>query len=46
MDSASLIYLGVTIGLFAVFAFIVLRTYQRKRKKQLEDPKHRMLDED
>jgi hypothetical protein len=46
MDLASLFYLGVTIGLFAIFAVIVLRTYNRKRKKQMEDPKHRMLDED
>jgi hypothetical protein len=46
MDLASLFYLGVTVGLFAIFAVIVLRTYSHKRKKELEDPKHRMLDED
>jgi hypothetical protein len=46
MDLATLFYLGVTIGLFAIFAVLVLRTYSRKRKKQMEEPKHRMLDED
>jgi hypothetical protein len=46
MDIASFFYLGTTIGLFAIFAALVLRTYNRKRKKQMEDPKHRMLDED
>jgi cbb3-type cytochrome oxidase subunit 3 len=46
MDWASLAYLAVTIGLFAVFALIVVRTYSRKRKKRMEEPKHRMLDDD
>jgi hypothetical protein len=46
MDYASLIYLGVTVGLFAIFASIVVRTYQRKRKTKMEDPKHRMLEDD
>jgi positive regulator of sigma E activity len=46
MDWASLAYLAVTIGLFAVFAVIVVRTYSRKGKKRMEEPKHRMLDDD
>jgi hypothetical protein len=46
MDIASLFYLGVTIGLFAIFVVLVLRTYNRKRRQEMEDPKHRMLDED
>lgn len=46
MDWASLAYLAVTFGLFAVFVLIVVRTYSRKRKKQMEDPKHRMLDDE
>lgn len=46
MDWASIFYLGVTFGLFAVFAWIVIRTYSRKRQKTLEEPKHRMLDDD
>ncbi|BCR03411.1 hypothetical protein DESUT3_04800 [Desulfuromonas versatilis] len=46
MDWASILYLGMTLGLFALFAVIVVRTYHRKRKKDLEEPKHRMLDDD
>ena len=46
MDSASLLYLGVTIGLFAIFAGIVVRTMSRKHKDILEGPKYRMLDEE
>jgi hypothetical protein len=46
MDLASLAYLAVTIGLFAVFALIVIRTYSRKGKMRMEEPKHRMLDDD
>ena len=36
MDLASILYLGVTVGLFAVFALIVIRTYSKKRKEQGE----------
>jgi hypothetical protein len=46
MDWASLLYLGVTLGLFVIFAVIVARTYSRRRKSRLEEPKHRMLDDD
>lgn len=46
MDWASLAYLAVTIGLFVIFAAIVIRTYSSNRKKRIEDPKHRMLDDD
>lgn len=46
MDWGSLLYLGVTIGLFVIFAAIVLRTYRRKDRSKLEEPKHRMLDDD
>lgn len=46
MDWASLVYLGVTFALFVVFALIVWRTYRRRDKQRLEEPKHRMLDED
>jgi cbb3-type cytochrome oxidase subunit 3 len=46
MDWASLVYLAVTIGLFVIFALIVIRTYSRKGKKRMEEPKHRMLDDD
>ncbi len=46
MDWASLVYLGITAGLFFIFAAIVVRTYSRKRKTRLEEPKHRMLEDD
>lgn len=46
MDWASILYLGVTFGLFAIFAVIVLRTYSKKRKEQGESAKYRMLDDD
>lgn len=46
MDLASTLYLGVTIGLFIIFAVIVLRTFSRKRKDEIESPKYRMLDDD
>jgi len=46
MDSASIFYLGVTVGLFAIFAIITIRTLSRRRKDAIESPKYRMLDED
>jgi len=46
MDRASLLYLGVTIGLFVIFAVIVIRTFSRKRKDAIEAPKYRMLDDE
>jgi hypothetical protein len=46
MNSTSLLYLGITSGLFAVFAVIVGYTCSRKRKERFEEAKHRMLDED
>ncbi|MBA3015377.1 MAG: CcoQ/FixQ family Cbb3-type cytochrome c oxidase assembly chaperone [Proteobacteria bacterium] len=46
MDLASILYLGVTIGLFIIFAVIVTRTFNRKRKDEIESPKYRMLDDD
>ncbi|NIQ96982.1 MAG: cbb3-type cytochrome c oxidase subunit 3 [Desulfuromonadales bacterium] len=46
MDWASIFYLGVTFGLFIVFALIVFRTCRGKNRKTMEDPKHRMLDDD
>ena len=46
MDWASIVYLGITFGLFIVFAMIVVRTYNRKSKEQNESAKYRMLDDD
>lgn len=46
MDWASVAYLGVTFGLFVIFALIVARTYSRKNREQGEAPKYSMLDDD
>ena len=46
MDLASIFYLGVTFGLFAIFVLIVIRTYSKKRKEKGEIAKYRMLDDD
>ena len=46
MNPAALLYLGVTGGLLAVFIAIVVRTYSRRNRSRLEEPKHRMLDDD
>lgn len=46
MDLASILYLGFTFGLFVIFVLIVIRTYSKKRKKQGEIAKYRMLDDD
>jgi hypothetical protein len=43
---ASVFYLGTTFGFFLIFAIIVVRTCSRKRKERLEEPKHRMLQDD
>ncbi len=46
MDLASILYLGVTIGMFVIFVLIFIRTYSKKRKEQGEAAKYRMLDDD
>ena len=46
MDLSSILYLGVTFGLFVIFMLIVIRTYSKKRKKEGEIAKYRMLDDD
>ncbi len=46
MDLASIVYLGVTFGMFVIFALIVIRTYSRKRKDEGEIAKYQMLDDD
>jgi len=46
MELTSILYLTVTIGLFVIFALIVIRTLNKKRKDSLEAPKYRMLDDD
>ena len=46
MDLASLVYLGVTFGLFVIFVIIVVRTYSSKRKDKGEIAKFQMMDDD
>ena len=46
MDWGSVFYLGVTFGLFVIFALIVIRTYRSKNKEQGEAAKYNMLKDD
>jgi cbb3-type cytochrome oxidase subunit 3 len=46
MDWSSILYLGVTLGLFVIFVAIVVRTYSRKNKDRNEVAKYNMLDKD
>ncbi len=46
MDLASIVYLGVTFGLFVIFVLIVIKTYKKKNKDEGEVAKYRMLDDD
>ncbi len=46
MTFSGLAYLIFTIILATVFAGIIFYYYNPKRKKQVEEPKHRMLDDD
>jgi cbb3-type cytochrome oxidase subunit 3 len=46
MDWSSILYLGVTFGLFVIFVLIVIRTYNKNRKDEGEIAKYRMLDDD
>ncbi len=46
MDRASLAYLAVDVGLFALFAAIVIRVYRRRNREKGEQAKHRMLEDD
>ncbi|GFO67112.1 hypothetical protein GMLC_06910 [Geomonas limicola] len=46
MDLASIYYLGVTLGLFGIFAAIVVRTCRKSARERGEAPKFRMMDED
>ena len=46
MDLASILYLGFTFGLFAIFVLIIIRTFSKKRKEKGEIAKYRMLDDD
>lgn len=46
MTSSALPLLLLTLLLCAFFAVIVVRTLRKDRKQKLEEPKHRMLDDD
>ena len=46
MDLASVYYLGSTVLMFAVFVFIVARTYRSREKQSGEAPKFRMMEDD
>lgn len=46
MDLASILYLGITFGLFVIFILIVVRTYSKQNKDEGEVAKYRMLDDD
>lgn len=46
MNLDTVIYLGMTLILFIIFAVIVYRTYRRSAKDRTEQPKYRMLDKD
>ena len=46
MDWGSILYLGMTIGFFIIFALIVVRTYRSKNKEENEAAKFNMLDDE
>ncbi|NTW62951.1 MAG: cbb3-type cytochrome c oxidase subunit 3 [Chlorobiaceae bacterium] len=46
MTFSAVAYTVFTLTLAAVFTGILIYYYNPKRKKEIEKPKHRMLDED
>lgn len=46
MIDARLVFLLLTALMLAVLIAIAVRTYRKDRKRRLEEPKFRMLDED
>ena len=46
MNSSALAYILFTLLLSAVFGAIILYYFNPKRKQKIEEPKHRMLDDD
>lgn len=46
MGDGRIIFLLLTGFLLAILVAITVATYRTKRKQQLEEPKHRMLEED
>lgn len=46
MSFAIWAYILFTFSLVVVFAFIIVHYYNPRRKKEIEAPKHKMLDDD
>jgi len=46
VNFSQLAYLLFTLFLALIFSGIIFYYYNPKRKKQVEEPKHRMLDDD
>ncbi len=46
MFDARIIFLVLTALLLAILVAIAVATLNKKRKKELEEPKHRMLEDD
>ena len=46
MALADILYLGITVTFFIIFAVIVFRTYRKDRKEEVEAPKYRIFDKD
>lgn len=46
MFDARIVFLVLTGFLLAILIAIAVATLSKKRKKELEEPKHRMLDDD
>jgi len=46
MIDARLVFLLLTGLLLVILVFIAVATLNKKRKKKLEEPKHRMLEDD
>lgn len=46
MVDARIIFLVLTALLLAILVAIAIATLNKKRKKELEEPKHRMLEDD
>jgi hypothetical protein len=46
MPPGDLFYLGSGLLLSAAMVWVIVHYYSRKRKKGIEEPKYRMLDDD
>ena len=46
LPPGDLVYLGFGILLSAAMAWVIVHYYAKKRKKSIEEPKYKMLDDD